>query len=538
MLKLDRESLKDRGAWEAAGVALPSFDIDGMIGSTRESPVWVHFGAGNIFRGYIASLQQRLIESGAEASGIVAAETFDDEIIDKIYKPHDALALLVSLSPDGGMKKEIIASIAYGVKASSAEGMDELKRLFAKPSLRMASYTITEKGYALEDIKGEPLPVFASDAKLGPALAKHAISITAALLLERYKSGAHPIAMVSMDNCSRNGEKLRSAVWKAADAWLGNGFVDDGFIEYLRDESRVSFPWSMIDKITPRPDAQVRDALINAGIGGMDVIVTGKSTYIAPFVNAEVPQYLVVEDKFPNGRPPLERAGVYMADRDTVNRTETMKVTTCLNPLHTALAVLGCLLGYDRISAEMNDPDLKKLVERIGYQEGMPVVVDPGIISPRGFIREVIEERFPNPFMPDAPQRIATDTSQKLLIRFGETIKRYIASDDLDVTELKCIPFVLAAWARYLMGLGDDGKPMSISPDPMLGMLQPMLAGVELGKPESYKGQLRPMLANENIFGVDLVKEGLAAKIEGFFVEMLRGAGAVRDALGKVVAMD
>lgn len=61
------------------------------------------------------------------------------------------------------------------------------------------------------------------------------------------------------------------------------------------------------------------------------------------FVNAEGPQYL--EDRFPNGRPPLEKAGVYMTDRDTVNQVERMKATTCLNPLHTALAVYGCLLA-------------------------------------------------------------------------------------------------------------------------------------------------------------------------------------------------
>lgn len=70
-----------------------------------------------------------------------------------------------------------------------------------------------------------------------------------------------------------------------------------------------------------------------------------RGTYIAAFVNAEKPQYLVVEDRFPNGRPVLEKAGVYLTDRDTVNRTERMKVTTCLNPLHTAMSVYGCMLG-------------------------------------------------------------------------------------------------------------------------------------------------------------------------------------------------
>ena len=97
--------------------------------------------------------------------------------------------------------------------------------------------------------------------------------------------------------------------------------------------------------------------------------------------------------------------------RETVEKVERMKVCTCLNPLHTALAVYGCLLGYTKISDEMKDADLVKLVEIIGYKEGLPVVTDPGILSPKKFIDEVLQIRVPNPFMPDTPQRIACDTS-------------------------------------------------------------------------------------------------------------------------------
>ena len=126
-----------------------------------------------------------------------------------------------------------------------------------------------------------------------------------------------------------------------------------------------------------------------------------------------------------------------------------MKVCTCLNPLHTCLAIFGCILGYQKISEEMKDVELKKLIETVGYREGLPVVIDPGILDPKEFIDTVINIRFPNPFMPDTPQRIATDTSQKLAIRFGETIKAYRESCDKDVKDLKMIPFVFAGWLRY-----------------------------------------------------------------------------------------
>ncbi|MBQ6858773.1 MAG: mannitol dehydrogenase family protein, partial [Clostridia bacterium] len=345
----------------------------------------------------------------------------------------------------------------------------------------------------------------------------------------------HPIALVSMDNCSHNGEKLKRSVLEIARAWRERGYVSDGFIAYLEDEARVAFPWSMIDKITPRPAKAIEDALLADGVEDMAAIVTSRGTFIAPFVNAERPQYLVVEDRFPNGRPALEKAGVYLTDRDTVNRTERMKVTTCLNPLHTALAVYGCLLRYTRVCEEMKDELLRKLVMRLGYTEGLPVVVDPKILSPKAFIDEVVHERLPNAFMPDDPRRIATDTSQKVGIRFGETIRSY-AAQGRDLNGLVAVALTIAGWMRYLLGVGDDGEPMEISADPMKDELMAKLSGVELGRPETYRGQLREILANEVIFGSDLCALGLADRIERIFLEEIAGPGAVRATLEKYLA--
>lgn len=240
----------------------------------------------------------------------------------------------------------------------------------------------------------------------------------------------------------------------------------------------------------------------------------------------------MIEDLFANGRPPLERAGVYLTDRDTVNLTERMKVTTCLNPLHTAMSVYGCMLGYTLISKEMEDADIVKLIKTLGYQEGLPVVTDPRILSPRTFIDEVIEKRFPNPFMPDAPQRIATDTSQKVGIRFGETIKSYVA-EGRDLDSLNALPLAIAGWFRYLLAVDDNLNTIEVSADPMKEELQAKLTGIIPGKPETYQGQLREILSDQAIFGSDLVKLGLADKIERMFVDELVGAGAVRTTLQK-----
>ena len=519
----------EKELWEKAGVKLPQFDIDRVRAETSHRPEWIHFGAGNIFRGFIGSLNQRLLEAGAAQTGIIACDTFDYDIIDRIYTPFDSLTLNVLLNPDGTVDKEVLAGVARGLKADFADAGSraELVEIFRAPSLQMVSFTITEKGYRLDDASGALLPVVESDIAGGPAVCRHAMSIVAALLLERFRAGRLPIAVVSMDNCSHNGEKLKAAVVKIAAAWVEKGFAEKEFLQYLTDESIVSFPWSMIDKITPRPHPEVEAMLAALGIEQIGPIVTSRKTFIAPFVNAEKPQYLVIEDRFPNGRPRLERAGVYFTDRETVNKTEKMKVSTCLNPLHTAMSMYGCLLGYTLICKEMQDEDIVRLVKRLGYDEGLKVVVDPGIISPKSFIDEVVGERLPNVFMPDDPRRIATDTSQKVGVRFGETVKSFIARG-YSLDTLVAIPLAIAGWMRYLLAVDDAGQPMEVSADPLKEELQQALAGIVWNDPHSYRGQLRGVLANSSIFGLDLSATSLCGRIEDYFVRLLSGPGSAR----------
>ncbi|WP_036609376.1 mannitol dehydrogenase family protein [Oribacterium sp. P6A1] len=533
-MRLTLEGLKDKEAWKQAGVQLPQYDIEAVAENTKKSPVWVHFGIGNIFRIFIGGIADTLIEKGALDKGITCVETFDFDVVDKIYAPYDNLVLGVTLKADGTTEKRVIGSLTEAVKAQAQvpEDWNRLKEIFTNPEFQMASFTITEKGYALKNASGEYFPFVQADIDNGPEKPGAAMAIVTALLFERFKAGKYPVAIVSCDNCSHNGEKLMSSIVTMAEEWSKKGFVPADFIDYLKDESKVAFPWSMIDKITPRPAESVEAELEKLGIEDMAPVVTSKRTFIAPFVNAEGPQYLVIEDKFPNGRPALEKAGVYMTDRDTVNKVERMKVTTCLNPLHTALAVYGCVLGYNLIADEMKDKELKELVHRIGPVEGMPVVTDPGILSPETFVNEVINERIPNPFMPDTPQRIATDTSQKVGIRYGETIKSYVAKYG-DAKKLEAIPLAIAGWLRYLLGVDDQGEAFERSSDPMLESLTEAVKGIELGKPETVGDKLKPILSNANIFGSDLYSVGLGERIEELFKEEIAGKGAVRATLVK-----
>ncbi len=534
-MKLTLQGISDRAQWEAKGYQLPQYDIDKMKEATKEEPFWIHFGAGNLFRAFHAGVVQNLLNAGVLDRGLIVAEGFDYEIVEKMYTPHDNLGIVATLKSDGTIDKTVVASVAEALPLDSENetAYSRLKEIFTKDSLQMATFTITEKGYSLVNGKGEQLNDVAQDFKNGPQKPASYMGKVTSLLYARYMAGKKPVAMVSTDNCSHNGDKLYAAISAFAKAWTENKKVEEGFEEYINSD-KVSFTWSMIDKITPRPDASVEKILQEDGVEELEPVITSRNTYVAPFVNAEETEYLVIEDNFPNGRPDLTKGGLMFTDRETVDKVEKMKVCTCLNPLHTCLAIFGCLLGYEKISEEMKDKELRKLVEIVGYKEGLPVVVDPGILDPKEFIDTVLNIRVPNPFMPDTPQRIATDTSQKLAIRFGETIKAYAEDAGRDIRDLKLIPLVLAGWLRYLMGIDDKGEKFTLSPDPLLEELRPYVADITLGDAD-IEEKIRPILENEKIFGVNLYKLELANQISGYFKELIRKPGAIRETLKKYV---
>ena len=489
--------------WEAKGYQLPKFDRAAVIKKTHDEPTWVHFGGGNIFRAFPAAILNDALNTGKYDRGVIVAETFDYEVIDKAYAPYDNLSLLVSLQSTGTIEKKVIASVTEALKADyKFADWQRLVEIFKNPSLQMISFTITEKGYSYNetDLARGLKPVFA-------------LGKVTALLYERWQAGQLPLTVQSMDNCSHNGDKVKQGVFAYAERWAADGLVPQAFVDYLKDETKITFPWSMIDKITPRPHQKVKEMLAADGFEDNDYIETEKHTFTAPFVNAEEVQYLVIEDNYTNGRPPLHLGGA----------------------LHTAMSIYGCMLDYTLISAEMADEDLRPFIQKIGYMEAMPVVTDPGVLNPYEFIGAVINRRLPNPFMPDAPQRIAMDTSQKLPIRFGETIKKYLARG-LDMSNLVLIPLTLAGYARYLKGIKDNGEPFEPSPDPMLAELQAIVAPLEIGKTEQDWSPLKQLYSRKDVFGLDLYEAGLGEQIEGMVKELFAGPGAVRATLHKYVA--
>ena len=164
-MKLTYAGLKDREAWEKAGITLPGYDPEVLAAKTREKPVWVHFGIGNIFRVFTGSIADRLVENGAMDTGITCVESFDYEVLNKIYDPYDNLSLNVILHADGTVDRKVIGVFGEAVRAdvSCPPQWQRLQEIFSSASLQMVTFTITEKGYALKDENGKYYPFVQKD---------------------------------------------------------------------------------------------------------------------------------------------------------------------------------------------------------------------------------------------------------------------------------------------------------------------------------------------------------------------------------------
>lgn len=535
-MKLTLEGIKSTTVFQKAGILLPGYDVAAVSKKAKQAPRWAHFGIGNIFRIFIGGIADGLLEAGVLDRGLTCIETFDYDVVDKIYTPYDNLGLSVILHADGTRTYKVLGSMAEAVKAQSSDPAHwaRLKEVFRSKELQLISFTITEKGYALAGSDGIYFPFIQSDIDNGPEKATSAMAVLTAMLYVRYQDSRTPIALVSMDNCSHNGDLLRHSVLTMAREWQKKGYVTEDFLTWLGDETQVSFPWTMIDKITPRPSDAIAADLEALGVEDMAPVITSKRTYIAPFINAEQPQYLVIEDRFPNGRPELEKGfGVYLADRATVNLSERMKVTACLNPVHSATGPVGVVLGEELYAKMLNtNPDMMKMARMVAYDEGLPMVEDPRILSPKAFTDELFTDRFPNEYLGDTNLRLATDTSQGVGVRFGETIKAYMKKYG-SAERLTAIPLGIAGWLRYMLGVDDMGNTYELAPDPMVPEIQAALSSVVFGNPESLTDQLHPILSNEKVFFIDLYKAGLGEKIEGMFREMIAGKGSTKATIHK-----
>jgi fructuronate reductase len=169
-MQLTLKDIQNAEPWKTADIKLPAYNASATAANGREHSVWMHFGIGNIFRIFIGSIADRLITDGFMDAGLTCVETYDYEVVDRIYRPHDNLMLSVILNNDGTREEQVLAPFVEAIKADCTDDTEwsRLKSEFCAPYFQFVSFTITEKGYSLTGADGSYTRLVQSDIDNGP----------------------------------------------------------------------------------------------------------------------------------------------------------------------------------------------------------------------------------------------------------------------------------------------------------------------------------------------------------------------------------
>jgi mannitol 2-dehydrogenase len=394
-----------------AGVPVPSYD------RTKVQTGVVHLGVGGFHRAHQALYLDRLLAEGDRQWGVCGVGVLpQDSRMRDVLRAQDGLYTVVEKHADGSLHPRVVGSMVdYLLAPDDPDGVVE--RL-AGDEVRVVSLTITEGGYST-----------------GTASPVSAFSLLSQGLARRRKRGLPPFTVVSCDNVQSNGELARrtlAAFARRDDPELGAWI-----------EAEVSFPNSMVDRITPvttDEDRQVVSGLLGVADGW-------------PVVCESFTQW-VLEDRFPAGRPGLERVGVQLVP--DVHPYELMKLRL-LNGGHQALAYLGHLCGHSYVHEAAQDPLIARFVRAYMDLEASPTLDPVPGVDLDGYKRTLLE-RFANTGIRDTLARICQDASDRIPVFLLPVVRSRLSRGE----PVTLAALVVAAWARYAEGSDEQGRPIDV----------------------------------------------------------------------------
>ncbi|WP_339675693.1 mannitol dehydrogenase family protein [uncultured Zhongshania sp.] len=389
-----------------------------------------HIGVGGFHRAHQANyLHQLLQQGGGQGWGIYGIALMPNDL--SLYSAMQTQDKLYSLWELEGEEREvrIIGSIIEFVNAINDR--EPAISAISHPDTRIVSLTITEKGYCL-DASGEldlTHPDITQDIAL-PEKPTSAIGLIVRALMRRRDQDLPPVTVMSCDNLIANGEQARKAIIGLARA------IDTDLAAWI--QAHVSFPLSMVDRITPRPKSSTCTQLANSvGIEDQCLLV------------CESWKQWILEDNFCNGRPAFERAGVTITD--SVHLYEAMKVSM-LNGGHSALSHIGILLSYQRVDEAASDPDLQQWLNGYMQEVEETLISLPGINFAE--YRQSLISRFANSAIEDSLFRLAEDSSSKFQQCLLEPLRKRFHKKE------PC-PYIAAAitiWIIFLDSISDQDE--------------------------------------------------------------------------------
>jgi mannitol 2-dehydrogenase len=441
----------------------------------------VHIGVGGFHRAHQAVYLDDLCKNGLTDWSITGAGVLPgDAAMADALERQDGLYTLITRDRES-TDSRVIGSIVDYVLATPAIG--PLIDVLADPATRVVSLTITEGGYPVDDTTGHFLAP--SEGDLPPAF-----KAIARALQRRRNEGRGGFSVVSCDNIMHNGTTARAATLGVAAA------VEPGLEEWVG--RNVSFPNTMVDRITPATTAADRDFLVD-----QYGLIDRWPVVAEPFMQ------WVMEDSFSEGRPPWEDAGALFTT--DVEPYETLKLRL-LNAGHASLAYLAALAGHVHVHEVMADRPFGEFLQRFLEDEaspGLPSV--PGIDVARYKIQ--LAERFANPAVGDQVARLCRDGTSRFPKFLIPTIETQLDTGG----PVRLAALALAGWCQYLLGKDEMGRDLEIAHDPNLRLATEFA--------EASTRDPRAFLRFTGVFGMTLASDPVFAPAFAAALTSLREVG-------------
>ncbi len=423
-IKLNQRSLPAL----AHNVSVPTYD------RSQLSPGIVHIGVGNFHRAHQAMYLHRLFELGEDHDWAIIGAGIrpTDAVMREKLREQDWMSTIIELQPDS-----LTASVTGSMIDFLEVNSDAITETLAQPQIRIVSLTITEGGYFVDATTGgfqAGHEDMIADSQ-NPVTPKTVFGILLAALTKRRAAGHAPFAIMSCDNLPENGIVAHQATVGLA------AMISTDLASWV--EENVAFPNSMVDCITPATSQR-------------EIQTAAREFHIsdASPVACEPFRQWVLEDKFPMGRPALEKVGVEFV-RD-VAPYELMKLRI-LNGGHAAIAYPAALMGIDYVHEAMAEPLIVGFLNRLEEHEIIPTVPPVDGVDFDAYF-ETVKQRFSNPTVGDTIPRLCLDGSNRQPKFILPTVTDRLASG----LPIGGLALEIALWCRYCAGSNDAGENIDI----------------------------------------------------------------------------
>ena len=403
----------------------------------------VHLGLGAFFRAHGALyLEEAMAKSGGDW-GVLGVSLRSPGLRDRLA-PQGFAYTTCELGPAG---ETLHVATAVQSMLVAPEDPQAVLAAMADPAVTIVSLTVTEKGYCHAPSTGRldfSHPDIVADLA-DPARPVSAPGYLCRALDRRRKAGIAPFTVLCCDNLPENGAMLRGIVLELA------ARMDEDLARWI--EAECAFPCTMVDRIVPATtDADIERLAQRTGICDA-----------APVMHEPFRQWVIEDNFVGKRRPDFAAVGVELvAD---VRPYEHMKLR-CLNGTHSAIAYLGYLAGAETVSEAVARPALAGFVRHLWAREIVPVLDPPSGVD-LGVYTQALMQRYANPGIRHRTRQIAMDGSLKLPQRILGSIADNLAAGRAP----KGLFLAVAAWMRYVSGVGEDGRPIDVR-DPMAARLK------------------------------------------------------------------